>query len=387
MSDFETLYKLKENGSIYLWKIEYINPDSNTHMMRVTHGQKGGKMITHEKDIVPKAKRNHEEQFDLIASRKWNDKIDKEGYSKESDYSKSSPTSKNEKKILVRPMLAQTFDKSKYIGNKRCKKINFPCFGQPKFDGIRCLMYLKDGNVIMESRKGTEIFNFTKLREEFMKTLGIEENLIFDGELYVDSLPFEKINGLVRLKKINEKQEEEINKIEYYIYDIIDMKNKENTFKERNKLMKDINNKYKSLKLIKFSECMIINSLSDVESAHTNYVENGYEGLILRNTEGKYEINKRSYDLQKYKHFMDEEFEIIDYCQGTGNEKGLIIFKCKTKENKEFSVRPRGTREKRRKMFMDGDSYIGKQLTVIFQEYSNDGIPRFPVGKSIRYAY
>ena len=30
------------------------------------------------------------------------------------------------------------------------------------------------------------------------------------------------------------------------------------------------------------------------------------------------------------------------------------------------------------------DKYINKLLTVIFQEYTADGIPRFPIGKSIR---
>ena len=59
-------------------------------------------------------------------------------------------------------------------------------------------------------------------------------------------------------------------------------------------------------------------------------------------------------------------------------------FKCITKNNKEFNVRPKGTREYRRDLFLKGDELIGSKLTVIFQEYSSEGIPRFPVGKSIR---
>jgi hypothetical protein len=35
-------------------------------------------------------------------------------------------------------------------------------------------------------------------------------------------------------------------------------------------------------------------------------------------------------------------------------------------------------------MFHQAMSMIGKKLTVIFQEYTNDGVPRFPVGKAIR---
>ena len=51
----------------------------------------------------------------------------------------------------------------------------------------------------------------------------------------------------------------------------------------------------------------------------------------------------------------------------------------------EFNVRPRGSHDYRRELFQNGDSLIGQKLTVIFQEYSADGIPRFPVGKAIRY--
>ena len=251
-------------------------------------------------------------------------------------------------------------------------------------------MYMKNGEIVMESRKGTPIYHFEQLRHQFAQTLANIPHIVFDGELYVDSLPFEKINGLVRLKKANEEQLNEINKIQYHIYDIIDKNDLSCVYDARKQKMEYIQKKYKfdeDESLIKVSPNTIIDSLHDVDICHAKFVSDGYEGLILRNMDGQYEINKRSYDLQKYKHFMDEEFEIIDYGQGSGDEKGLIIFKCKTKDDKEFSVRPRGTRETRRAMFNEGDTYIGKQLTVIFQEYSADGIPRFPVGKSIRYAY
>jgi len=36
------------------------------------------------------------------------------------------------------------------------------------------------------------------------------------------------------------------------------------------------------------------------------------------------------------------------------------------------------------KLFEEGNNYIGKQLTVRAQELTNEGIPRFPVGISIR---
>lgn len=81
---------------------------------------------------------------------------------------------------------------------------------------------------------------------------------------------------------------------------------------------------------------------------------------------------------------MDEEFVIVGYHEGDASDKGCVIWDCITLMNKSFAVRPRGTMEQRKQWFSQGNQYIGKKLTVIFQEYSQDGIPRFPVGKAIQ---
>jgi hypothetical protein len=43
--------------------------------------------------------------------------------------------------------------------------------------------------------------------------------------------------------------------------------------------------------------------------------------------------------------------------------------------------------EQRSEWFKQGSRYVGKKLTVIFQERSEHGVPRFPVGKAIRDGY
>jgi DNA ligase-1 len=42
-------------------------------------------------------------------------------------------------------------------------------------------------------------------------------------------------------------------------------------------------------------------------------MEEGYEGIMVRNPNSPYEISKRSSYLQKYKEFDDDEFEIIGF--------------------------------------------------------------------------
>ena len=85
---------------------------------------------------------------------------------------------------------------------------------------------------------------------------------------------------------------------------------------------------------------------------------------------------------------MEEEFPIIGFKEGVGDEKGCIIWEC-SYPGGSFTVRPVGTREYRAELYKDAQKdfskYEGKPLTVKFQNKMVDGCPRFVVGKSIRY--
>jgi ATP-dependent DNA ligase len=128
-------------------------------------------------------------------------------------------------------------------------------------------------------------------------------------------------------------------------------------------------------------------ALSDFRRLFSEFVEAGYEGIMLRNADGIYRANYRSNDLQKYKEFIEDEYLITGYTQGEGRDAGAVIWVCETADGKEFTVRPRGTMEQRRVWFNAGAKYVGKKLTVIFQELTEEGKPRFPVGKAVRDGY
>ena len=169
----------------------------------------------------------------------------------------------------------ESFDISKYQGNRKCKKINFPCYGQPKYDGIRCLMSFGIDSVKMESRKGTEFLNFEVLREEFREKFIDYIDYVFDGELYSYDYPFEKINGLVRLKKPSENQIHEINQLKFVIYDVIHKNNLNMTFQERNELLNNISQQ--DFINIEFCNTININSLEEIDEIHDQFVQDGFE--------------------------------------------------------------------------------------------------------------
>ena len=279
---------------------------------------------------------------------------------------------KGNKKITIRtyyPMLAHQYENKK-------KEIIFPCFVQPKLDGVRCVVV----NNKLYSRNGNRFPELPHIENEL--SLLNKDNLILDGELYTDDINFEKIVGLVKKFKKSEEDEKNSEKIYLNVFDYIDnklpyeqrMKNLDNFF-EKNKNMKYI-------KQVKTEECKNQEAIYDFLE---KYTKEGYEGVIIRNKKGNYEENSRSVNLQKLKKFIDEEFEIIDYTTpDTGKEVGCVIWICKTKDGKKFNVRPSGNYQERKNLYKNAKKFIGKMLTVRYQELTNGKVPRFPVGVAIR---
>ncbi len=389
--DFPKLYQLNNNDKIYEWSIELEPLEDGSYNMVTKHGEINGQMVRHEKNIPKgKASRSCLEQAILEAESKWSNKKEKDLY-KESledvEHERNNGTTTNN--LVVRPMLANTFSFDSYKKGGRSYKIGFPAYVQKKYDGIRCICYKKNNEIIMESRNGVKFENFRELREQMRQYLNdLPSTFHFDGELYTDKYDFETISGLVRLseKKIKQEDLDKMRYMEYHIYDYIDTNNLNETFDIRNQQLHQILNN-RPQPNVKSVETVEIEKLEDVKTFHDHFVQQGYEGIMIRDKKGIYEIQKRSKFLQKYKEFQEDEFKIIGFKEGDGDEKGCIIFECETSSKKPFSVRPRGTKEYRQSLFKDGNTFINKNLTVIYQELSTDGIPRFPVGKAIRDIY
>jgi len=431
LPEYSVLYKNKSKGKITKWEVKLepvinSNQPINKYNIVVIFGETDGKQQTHITTIEKgKSNRSIYQQAILEANSKWNEKKNRDGYTDIEPIqilpSKSAfivPKPNNCSDTFsgsFSPMLANTFNIKLYIlpsitsaPSTRGYKIPFPAFVQRKYDGIRCIAYLDaHSNVILESRKGVRFTQFTNI--EFGLKLFFEEatricinnknsnlkpitRFYFDGELYSNSIPFETINGCVRLtKNITDNDRININKIQYHIYDCFNGESPTTVFRERTALLKNIfeavrneDDTRRVLNTIRDVETEEVFNIEEIKSKHAIYVENGFEGIMIRDPDGVYEPNKRSKYLQKYKEFMEEEFEIVGFHDGEGVDRELVIWDCITKEGKQFSVRPRTTFEERRRLFKEASNYLGKYLTVIFQEYSPDMIPRFPVGKAIR---
>ena len=134
---------------------------------------------------------------------------------------------------------------------------------------------------------------------------------------------------------------------------------------------------------IKLTETFQINSKEELLTYHARFVSEGYEGTMVRINNGGYELNKRSSNLLKFKDFQDIACRIVDV-QPSEKRPDQGSFVCEMKDGKTFGCGMRFTQEQRREVLENKENYIGKTAEIRFFEYSNDGIPRFPVCVGLR---
>jgi DNA ligase 1 len=361
---YPKLYEVTKSGKIKQWQIKVIDQDLYANI-EVEHGFIDGTLtqsfysVYKGKNIGKANETTYLQQAESEAQSKWQKKLDK-GYS--TDPSGINPN-------IKLPMLALDYHKRKH-------NIEVPFFVQPKLNGIRCLATkVRDGVIEYKSRLGKTFTTLEHLTPTLNNLLIVDQT--FDGELYVHETPLQEIVSIVRC----ESEDRGRSNIEYWVYDIAisDM-----NFFGRDVLMRSINKFNPPNSKVKFVETISLNNLDKIKPQHDFYVNNNFEGLMIRNYIGTYEFNNRSSNLQKYKIHNSDEYLIIGGQEGIGKDEGCIIFICETEEGKLFSVRPKGSIADRKAIFKNLDKYIGKLLTVNYFGLTNEGIPIHPVGVTIR---
>jgi DNA ligase-1 len=370
---FPTLYKLDANGSVREWAIQVELIDS-VPTYTVIHGMQGGQLQETSTDIkdgknIGKANETTSyEQCVAEAQSLWNRQKDRKGYSE------NIPTKKQ-----LRPMLAKKYNSPDNFNELvDGKHITFPCYGQPKLDGVRCLAERVGQNIRLVSRQGKE-FKVLKHIELALLNSGMKDGEIYDGELYSNRLNFQEIISAVKRDEPNELTE----KIQFWIYDLV---KPEWDYKERYDFLITQNiEKQPSLRIV---YTFAIRGHDSVVYEHDKWTKKGFEGIMLRNCKGGYEIDKRSSNLQKVKKFFDEDFEIVGAKECKGKLAGMCSFTLKTKEGILFETMPEGTDNERRQLFRQfkEGKLTGKKMNVRFFSWTDTKppVPRFPIGVEIR---
>ncbi len=370
------LFKMDSKSKIRVLNI-YHGKDERGWFYEQEHGLLGGKLqfsrtYVKGKNAGRANATTDEQQAEKEAEAKWKQKRDRSGYSE---------TIPEDKPMM--PMLAKSHDKDGH-------KINYPAFIQPKLDGIRCFVHIDGENIKLVSRTGKEFTSLGHISDavsELVSVIGKSVgSFILDGELYNHDFK-DDFQGLVSAIK-RDKPSENTHLVQFHCYDYVA---EDRDFEDRLQELYRMDQWCSDVHTIQIVPTFVVNNLDEVVEQNSLWLEDGYEGSMIRNAKGGYQPNRRSPDLQKYKSFKDQEFEIIGAYENKGKMEGQCTLTCVTERGAEFGVKPKGSEAQREKYWTDfqAGKLTGKMLTVRFFDWttSENPVPRFPVGIAIRSDY
>lgn len=290
-------------------------------------------------------------------------------------------------------------------------KIPYPQLASFKLDGIRCIFHPTLG---MVSRSLKPIPN-KQLNEKFAHITEFSKvhNIILDGELYAHGRTFQDITracmtddlwSVDTLKKLKKETEEPtkyvdnlINVIEFFMFDIIiDDVEFEKRFIQYKNL--DISH------IIGVGQ-VVVNNKQDVLDRFIVAQKEGYEGLILKNPNGKYKFGRATVKenlCYKVKPFIDfsrlikgvvQATQVKDGTERTINELGHSVT-SKKKDDRELidkasafivdwngqdlKVTIAATDIEKEEIWSNREDYIGKEVNFKAMEIGMKDLPRHP---------
>jgi len=295
---------------------------------------------------------------------------------------------------IFKPMLA--YDSkfgTKFIDPKKMYMI------EPKLDGVRALIKINLSDLTFEiySRTLKRYKTFETLLQGRLMQLAQQARdiyeynklttCVFDSEITGNS--FKEVSALGHMKEV--PKDFDGSSLTINIFDCITPDNADVPLFVR----KSIFFNFSSIPQINFIKDVVFSGeelldLNKVQSICKSYVEDkGYEGIMLKDLQGKYIKGKKSKSWLKVKPVKTIDLEIVDYLEGEGKYyKSLGSLLCKSADGYHVSVGSGLTDSQRKELYNNFEDYRHSIVEVQYQEKTQDKQGRwslrFPVFKTIR---
>lgn len=385
------LYSLDSKGKVREWKAftDLLEDDKGYLTITIEHGQQGGKKQLKERKV--KAGKNKGKANETTIVEQTYLEI---GYLYQKQFDQGYVDDITKYKVPKRPMLAYKYKekchKIVWVADKTRKEVLQ--YASKKLNGIRCFIFIKDGVVtLFESRTGKAFKFFKHISDDIQKNYKFQ-NEILDGELFHPDIPFEIICSLINSDEYVEVTDPDTGKVwstndvRFYCYDKVNEDLEEQTFYERFILSNWHSSESTTIHLV---ESIPVYSETEMIDLAKKWIDEGFEGLMLRAGNGLYEFGKRSVNLLKYKVMEQEEFKII-LLYLAENDENKIMATLSNHHNKEepynkFDCALKGNKDLNLEYYKNKNEYEHKAwMTVDYQVLSAYKVPLFPVGVIIR---
>ena len=230
-----------------------------------------------------------------------------------------------------------------------------------------------------------EILSHPKLIELFKNN----EGLIMDGECYKHGYSLQQLNSVARTQITTVDYEV----LQFYWYDIVDLNL--DTTARINKIKELANSLYLTFdpeRDFNFDELRIqlvphveISVWDNIMKLHNDYVEEGWEGLVIRLQTSMYGPNKRTNDWIKVKCYKQDTFKVIGIEQGL-RQYDDMVFILETEEGKQFKAKPFGDRNQKIEYTDNFETNYKDHLgDVKYFYYSDENTPLHPSFVAFRF--
>lgn len=403
--ELPTLYARAKTGAVLTWDIEI---EDNKYRM-ITGQESGGKTISkwtiaEAKNVGQANETTGEQQAESEATSKWKKKLKSGGYFEDvKDIDK--PLSFIEP-MLAHPLISKKTKKDKKTGKEhteiedRTPFIKLPVMVDRKYNGMRQVT----SAVGPKSRKGEEVKTAPHIWDALQPLFEKIPSLVLDGELYNHDYRH-KLNELIHIVRTNAEHKitrellaESERIVRYYVYDgygfdlpndVLHMFPDGSTEKFpsgtpitedspnilRREALKQLLKGIPYIVVVPYELCLTMDIAKEL---YGGYIEDGYEGAILRNAKAPYQ-HFRTNDLIKLKPFDDMEVIILDIIDpGSGNWGGTgKTAKVRMDNGKEFKATFKGSRETAINILKEKDKWIGQKVTMTYNGWTGKGTPNF----------
>ena len=251
-------------------------------------------------------------------------------------------------------------------GAKHPKKIAGECFIEYKYDGVRVIAIVRNGDATLYSRNGKLLENFPHINEALSRPEF--EGLVFDGE--VMSEDFQTL-----MKQVHRKEGAQTEDSYLAVFDMLTLAefNAGDTdmtaFDRRERLI--------SLQPLFNYRLQLVDAVMldlDTDKGQESFkamnkqaLAEGYEGLMIKPIDQGYKC-KRSHAWLKIKPFIEVTLKVVALEEGTGKNEGLLgALVVEGDDDGKFfhlNVGSGLTDENREQIWADQDNVIGQLVEI-----------------------